>query len=74
MYPQIHWELVADHLRPAEHSLGIAGLGDRTDFVGTCGTCSEKKSCTWIERVQLIRTIQRLDSSCTNRCLLRMSN
>jgi hypothetical protein len=35
MYLRIVWELVADHLGPAEQSLGTAGLGDRTDFVGT---------------------------------------
>jgi hypothetical protein len=35
MYPRIHLELVADSLGLAEHSLGTAGLGDRTNFVGT---------------------------------------
>jgi len=56
MYPRIHWELVADTLGPAEHSLGTAGLGNRMDFVGKSSLVVPvaKKSCTWSECVHLI--------------------
>lgn len=68
MYPRIYWELFADHLGPTEHSLGTAGLGDRTDFVGTWSFVVPvaKKICS-LERVRAVdMSNTAIDSSCIN--------
>jgi len=74
MYLRIYWELVADPLGPAEHSLATAGLGDRTDSVGTQSLVVPVAKTAVPEGVHAVdMNNTATNSACVTQFLLRMN-